>query len=167
MWQSWFWTWASVNFSEISMASISRRRLFQVVHSAGAISNVNVAGEACITALCEHYNVPMTIIPAELQKQISKTLKTFLYHVQQRWDKAGRNVEYFKQLFLTRIPSGKLILKPQKLKGKVVQLKLGTLSQIARRKGKLIIYLKKENLKNFCMQQARACTIRIQIWNMY
>ena len=72
------------------MASISHKQLFEAVHSAGLITNIEMAYDVCLGELRVHYNVgDEDNIPQQLLKNTSDTIKQFLYRLRKKWYKCG------------------------------------------------------------------------------
>ena len=72
------------------MASITYRQLFEAVHSADSVTNVENAYEVCLAEIRVHYNTAEeeNITKGHLTS-IAKTSKYFLYRLQEKWKKCS------------------------------------------------------------------------------
>ena len=71
------------------MASITYRQLFEAVHSADSVTNVENAYEVCLAEIRVHYSTAEEEnIPKGHLTSISKTSK-FLYRLQEKWKKCS------------------------------------------------------------------------------
>lgn len=73
--------------------SISRKQVYEAVHSSGTLTNIDEGCQASISALCELHHCQT--LPEDIVKKMSKTIKSFLYRLRERWDKCGRYHDYF------------------------------------------------------------------------
>ena len=74
------------------MASITYRQLFEAVHSADSVTNVENAYAVSLAEIRVHYmynTVEEQNIPKGHLTSISKTSKYFLYRLQEKWKKCS------------------------------------------------------------------------------
>ena len=77
------------------MASISRRKVFEILHSAGVIADIQLAKEKSMTFLYEYYGVVKSDVPEHIDQLTSKSTQDFSYKLRQRWSKSNRTLENF------------------------------------------------------------------------
>ena len=78
------------------MASITYRQLFEAVHSADSITNVENAYKVCLAEIRVHYNIAEEEnIPKGHLTSISKATKCFLHRFREKRKKCSRCKDYF------------------------------------------------------------------------
>ena len=81
---------------KMTSESISRRQLFEVVHASNTITEIYlIACKKCMDFLLEIYAVDKSNFSEELQSNTSKTMRSFLYKLKERWTSSKRVLTVF------------------------------------------------------------------------
>ena len=80
----------------IKIATISRRQLFEIVHAANSITNMEAACKPCMNHVLDHYSVNQSAFSEHYSTTCSQ-LKDFLRELKRRWDWSNRTLNVFLQ----------------------------------------------------------------------
>ena len=79
------------------MTSISRRQLFELVHSSRIITDIELSCHKCIDFVFQFHGVNESDISVDLRQRTTKTIKDFLYRIKYRWTQSKRRMKTFLQ----------------------------------------------------------------------
>ena len=85
-----------VDFDSVTkMATISRRQLFEIVHAASLISDIEAACKLCTDHVLNLYSVNQSAFTEGILSRTCSQLKDFLYELKRRWGFSKRTVTTF------------------------------------------------------------------------
>ena len=79
------------------MATISRSQLFEIVHAANSIANIEAACKLCMNHVLDHHSVNQAAFSEGLYSTTYSQLKGFLHELKRRWGWSNRIVNVFLQ----------------------------------------------------------------------
>ena len=79
------------------MASLPRKRLFEVVSSVDDASNIENSCRGCLELFTDVFHVPQCDIPEEIRQSVTKSIRDFIYKLRRKWAESSRNKQSFER----------------------------------------------------------------------
>ena len=79
----------------MASVNISRRRLFEIIHSSDSMNNTANGLKKCMDFISQYHDFDNSIVPEELLHKISESVNDFLYKCRDKWRKNNRTYVKF------------------------------------------------------------------------